>query len=168
MELSPSWEAANCAATQELPSVLWNPKIYYRVNKSPPLVPILSQIDSTIPSHPISLRPVLILSIHLRLALASGLFPSGISINILYAFLFPHSCYMPCPSHPPWNLIVLIILGEEYISLGNLISSIILRSVLSMNLHNQETWHKVTDLTRLLSWLWCECCACADETLASF
>jgi hypothetical protein len=27
MELSPSWEAANCAATQELPSILWNPFI---------------------------------------------------------------------------------------------------------------------------------------------
>jgi hypothetical protein len=25
MELSPSWEGANCAATQEIPSILWNP-----------------------------------------------------------------------------------------------------------------------------------------------
>jgi hypothetical protein len=27
--------------------------------------------------------------------------------------LWPHSCYMPCPSHPP-DLIILIMFGEEY------------------------------------------------------
>jgi hypothetical protein len=50
-ELSPSWEAANRAATQELPSISWNPKVQYSVHKSPPLVPIQSHIN---PIHSIS------------------------------------------------------------------------------------------------------------------
>jgi hypothetical protein len=81
MELSPSLEAASCAATQELPNILWTPKVHYRVHKSPPLVPILHQINSvhTIPSY---LRSILITSTRLRLDLPSGLFRSDFPTNM--------------------------------------------------------------------------------------
>jgi hypothetical protein len=97
-ELIPSWGAANCAATQELPSILRNPKVQYRVHKSLPLVPILSHI------HPIHSIPSYLSKItHLRLGLSGGLYPSGFPTIVLYAFFFStHSCYMPHPSHPSW------------------------------------------------------------------
>jgi hypothetical protein len=106
-ELSPSWEAANCAATQELPSILRNPKVHYHVHKSPPLVPILSHINPihTIPSYFSKIHNSIVL--HLRL----GLPPCGFPTNVLYAFLLSR-IRAACPAHLILLYFIILIIVE--------------------------------------------------------
>jgi hypothetical protein len=76
---------------QEIPRLLWNTRVN---NQNLPL----ARLTQSTPYKPISQRSILILS-YLRKGLQNGLFPSGFSTKIVYAFLF--ACYMTRPSHHP-------------------------------------------------------------------
>ena len=136
MEQSPSCEANWSAASQEIPCILWNPKVHHRTHMRMPPVPILSQL------HPVhtttSRRSILILSSHLRLGLRSGLLPSGFPNKTLYTPL-PSPIRATCPTHLILlDFITRTILGEEYIlfssSLCNFLHSPVTSSLLGPNI----------------------------------
>ena len=83
MVQNPSWEANWFAASQEIPRILWNPKVHYRTHKPPPPVSILGQPSPVhIPtSHLLEIHPNIIHPS--SLGLPSGLLPSGFPTKTL-------------------------------------------------------------------------------------
>jgi hypothetical protein len=103
MKLISSWETASCAPIQEFPSILWDSKVHYCVHNSTPVVPFLSLINpvNTTPSYPTKIHFNVIHPPHVLVLLVVSFLPAFPPIFYMHASS-SHSCYMPCPSHPPW------------------------------------------------------------------
>ena len=108
-----SWEANRFSASQEIPRILWNPKVHYRIRNSPPPVPIVSQVNPVVvsPSHFLQIR------FHIILPSASFSFKWFLSMRSPHHNLVS-TCPVPISATCPASLVLLdlvtrIILGND-------------------------------------------------------
>ena len=120
MEQSPSWETNLFSDSQEIPRILWNPNIHYRIYKRPPPVPPLSQ---TMP------LPTYFLKIQFNIILPSKPASSKWTLSLRFPHQNPvYASPLPiCPTCPTQliflDLVTRIIYVEEYRSLSSSLRS---------------------------------------------
>jgi hypothetical protein len=119
MEQSSSWEANRFSASQKIPRILWNPKVYYRTYTCPPPVPILSQLDT------VYTPTTYFITIHFNITLSST--PGSSKWSLFFRFSYQNSVYTSSLHHTRYMTAKLIILdfitrkmmGEDYRSLSS-------------------------------------------------
>ena len=104
------WEASRISASQEMPRVLWNPKVHYRSQKCPPTLSIPSQL------HPIHTPTSHFLKIYLNIILLTT--PESSTWTLSCSF--PHQNPIYTSPLPPYVLnasptsFFSILLPEQY------------------------------------------------------
>ena len=125
MVQSPSWEANWFAASQEIPRILWKPKVHYLIHKPPPLVPILRQ------PNPVHIPTSHLLEIHPNIIHPSTPKSPQWSLSLRFPHQHPirplsSSIRATCPAHLILlDFITRKILGEEYRSFSSSLSSLL-------------------------------------------
>lgn len=106
-ELSPSQKANS--TTQEIPLILQNPSVHYRVYSSLLLVPILSQINLALTLIPYMHKICfdIILPFKSRSHVISSINEFTPQCCMHFFFYFSNMCYMPCPAPSPPFVIIL-------------------------------------------------------------